>query len=75
MAIQLDCFVATLLAMTVFFSNCSAAPHRTLTVLTPCFNEVSNVGVLAERVGAALADKPVDYRHGFIDNASTVGTG
>jgi hypothetical protein len=33
-----------------------AVSHRTLTVLTPCFNEVANVGVLAERVAAALAD-------------------
>jgi glycosyltransferase involved in cell wall biosynthesis len=49
--------------------------HRTLTVLTPCFNEVANVGVLAERVAAALADQSVDYRHVFIDNASTDGTG
>ena len=48
--------------------------HRTLTVLTPCFNEVTNVGVLAERVAAALADQAVDYRHVFIDNASTDGT-
>ena len=49
--------------------------HRTLTVLTPCTNEVANVGVLAERVAAALADQAVDYRHVFIDNASTDGTG
>ncbi len=49
--------------------------HRTLTILTPCFNEVANVGVLVERVAAALADQPVDYRHVFIDNASTDGTG
>jgi hypothetical protein len=27
--------------------------------------------VLAERVAAALKDPPVDYRHVFIDNAST----
>ena len=51
-----------------------AASHRTLTVLTLCFNEVANVGVLAERVAAALADQAVDYRHVFIDNASTDGT-
>ena len=50
-----------------------AVSHRTLTVLTPCFNEVANVGVLAERVAAALADQSVDYRHVFIDNASTDG--
>jgi glycosyltransferase involved in cell wall biosynthesis len=52
-----------------------AVSHRTLTVLTPCFNEVANVGVFAERVAAALADQSVDYRHVFIDNASTDGTG
>ena len=39
-----------------------AVSRRTLTVLTPCFNEVANVGVLAERVAAALADQSVDYR-------------
>jgi glycosyltransferase involved in cell wall biosynthesis len=48
--------------------------HRTLTVLTPCFNEVANVGVLTERVAAALVAQSVDYRHVFIDNASTDGT-
>lgn len=48
--------------------------HHTLTVLTPCFNEVSNVGLVAERVAAALADPLIDYRHVFIDNASTDGT-
>jgi hypothetical protein len=36
--------------------------HSTLTVLTPWFNEVANVGVLAERVAAALADQAVEYR-------------
>jgi hypothetical protein len=51
-----------------------AVSHRTLTVLTPYFDEVANVGVLAERVAAALADQSVDYRHVFIDNASTDGT-
>ncbi len=30
--------------------------------------------MLAERVAAALSDQPVDYRHVFIDNASTDGT-
>ncbi len=74
-AIQLDCFVATLLAMTVCFSSCVAVSHRTLTVLTPCFNEVANVGVLTERVAAALVVvQSVDYRHVFIDNVSTNGT-
>ena len=60
--------------MTVCFSSCVAVSHRTLTVLTPCFNEVANVGVLAERVAAAPVAQAVVYRHVFIDNASTDGT-
>jgi hypothetical protein len=51
-----------------------AVSHRTLTVLTPCFNEVANVGVLAERIAAAPVAQSVDYRHVFIDNVSTNGT-
>ena len=48
--------------------------HRTLTVLTLCFNEVANVGVLAERVAAALADQADDYRHVFIDKVMKKGS-
>src|SRR5471032_1767519 len=48
---------------------------RTITVLTPCFNEAGNVQVLYERVRAVF--QPLDeyrYEHIFIDNASTDGT-
>jgi polyisoprenyl-phosphate glycosyltransferase len=45
---------------------------RTITILTPCFNEADNVQALYERVRAVF--QPLgDYRyeHLFIDNAST----
>jgi glycosyltransferase involved in cell wall biosynthesis len=48
---------------------------RTVTVLTPCFNEAENVRALYERVRAVF--QPLgDYRyeHLFIDNASTDDT-
>jgi polyisoprenyl-phosphate glycosyltransferase len=48
---------------------------RTVTVLTPCYNEEGNVRTLYERVRAVF--QPLDgyrYEHLFIDNASTDGT-
>jgi len=45
---------------------------RTVTVLTPCYNEAGNVRALYERVRAVF--QPLDdyhYEHVFIDNAST----
>lgn len=49
---------------------------RTVTVLTPCFNEADNVLLLYERVRAVFASLPgYTYEHLFIDNASTDGTG
>jgi polyisoprenyl-phosphate glycosyltransferase len=45
---------------------------RTVTVLTPCYNEAGNVRALYERVRAVFL--PLDsyrYEHLFIDNAST----
>jgi glycosyltransferase involved in cell wall biosynthesis len=45
---------------------------RTVTVLTPCYNEAENVRALYERVRAVFL--PLDgytYEHLFIDNAST----
>ena len=45
---------------------------RTITVLTPCYNEAENVHALYERVRAVF--RPLDdyrYEHVFIDNAST----
>jgi glycosyltransferase involved in cell wall biosynthesis len=48
---------------------------RTITVLTPCYNEADNVQALYERVRAVFA--PLNnyvYEHLFIDNASTDNT-
>src|SRR5882672_10760611 len=48
---------------------------RTVTILTPCYNEEENVRALYERVRAVF--QPLDgyhYEHLFIDNASTDGT-
>ncbi len=49
---------------------------RTITVLTPCFNEAENVAALYERVRAVFESLGDAYRyeHLFIDNASTDGT-
>ena len=48
---------------------------RTVTVLTPCYNEADNVQALYDRVRAVF--QPLDeytYEHLFIDNASTDAT-
>ena len=46
-----------------------------ISILTPCFNEQSNVWVLHERVGKVMAALPgYTYEHLFIDNASRDGT-
>ena len=48
---------------------------RTITVLTPCYNEADNVQALYDRVRAVF--QPLDeytYEHLFIDNASTDAT-
>ena len=45
---------------------------RTVTVLTPCYNEAENVRALIERVRAVFQPlAEYDYEHVFIDNAST----
>lgn len=45
---------------------------KKITIVTPCYNEEDNVGVLYERVKAVFAGLPqYDYEHLFIDNAST----
>jgi len=45
---------------------------KTITVLTPCFNEEGNVGEVYERVREAIrAAGDYRYEHIFIDNAST----
>jgi len=48
---------------------------KTITVLTPCFNEEGNVREVYERVRAAIvAAGDYRYEHLFIDNASTDNT-
>src|SRR5208282_1169348 len=48
---------------------------KTISVLTPCFNEEANVGELYQRVRAAVAAAgDYNYEHIFIDNASTDNT-
>lgn len=51
------------------------AATRTVTILTPCYNEEENVRALYEKVKSVFAPL-TDYRyeHLFIDNASTDGT-
>ncbi|MEO6235397.1 MAG: glycosyltransferase family 2 protein [Vicinamibacterales bacterium] len=49
--------------------------NRTVTILTPCYNEAENVAALYERVRAVF--EPLagcTYEHLFIDNASTDDT-
>lgn len=49
--------------------------QKTITVLTPCFNEEENVREVYERVRAAIrAAGDYRYEHIFIDNASTDNT-
>jgi len=48
---------------------------RTITILTPCYNEAENVRALYERVRAVFAPLgEYKYEHLFIDNASTDAT-
>ena len=48
---------------------------KTITVLTPCFNEENNVREIYERVRAAImAAGGYAYEHIFIDNCSSDGT-
>ncbi len=48
---------------------------RTISVVTPCFNEVDNVQELYERIRAVVGSLGgYRYEHIFIDNASTDGT-
>jgi len=48
---------------------------KTITVLTPCYNEEENVREVYERVRAAIAAAgEYKYEHLFIDNASTDNT-
>jgi len=48
---------------------------KSVTVVTPCFNEVDNVVELYTRIKTAFQAIPhVKYEHLFIDNASRDGT-
>jgi len=48
---------------------------KTISILTPCFNEEANVEELYNRVRAVMAGLGrYDYEHIFIDNASSDGT-
>src|SRR5208282_1696258 len=52
-----------------------AGPNRTISVITPCYNEEDNVRELYERVRAAIASAgSYSYEHIFIDNASLDNT-
>ena len=52
-----------------------AGPSRTISVITPCYNEEGNVRELYQRVRAAIASfGTYSYEHIFIDNASTDNT-
>lgn len=49
---------------------------RTLSIVTPCFNEEAGIAACYEAVRRVLADRlpAYEYEHIFIDNASTDGT-
>src|SRR5258708_40362195 len=48
---------------------------KTISILTPCFNEEDNVREVYERVRAVMSSLgSYDYEHLFIDNASTDNT-
>jgi len=49
--------------------------QRTVTILTPCYNEADNVEALYEKVRSVFEPlRDYRYEHLFIDNASTDGT-
>jgi glycosyltransferase involved in cell wall biosynthesis len=47
---------------------------KTLTILTPCYNEEMNVREVYRKVRAVIADLGYRYEHIFIDNASSDNT-
>ncbi|MDI1320960.1 MAG: glycosyltransferase family 2 protein [bacterium] len=48
---------------------------KTLSIVTPCYNEEGNIAALIGRVREVLAQLPAyQYEHIFIDNCSTDGT-
>ena len=44
---------------------------KTISIVTPCFNEEENVKELYERIKKVMAGFDYNYEHIFIDNAST----
>jgi glycosyltransferase involved in cell wall biosynthesis len=44
---------------------------KTVSIVTPCYNEEQNLDELYERIRQTMEDQPYDYEHIFIDNAST----
>ena len=51
------------------------SPRKLISVVTPCFNEESNVEELHLRIAAQFDKLPgYDFEHIYIDNASTDGT-
>lgn len=49
-------------------------PIKKISIVTPCYNEASNVEELYARIVAVMEKLPYDYEHICIDNASTDGT-
>ncbi len=47
---------------------------KTISIVTPCYNEEENVDELHRRVAAVMATLPYEYEHIYIDNASTDDT-
>lgn len=44
---------------------------KTLSIVTPCYNEEQNLDELYERIRRTMENQPYEYEHIFIDNAST----
>ena len=56
-------------------SEITSTTNRYISVMTPCYNEESNVDALYERVRSVFEKLGLkSYEHLFIDNASTDGT-
>lgn len=47
---------------------------KTISIVTPCFNEAENLTELYEKIRKTMQDLNYDYEHIFIDNASTDGS-
>ncbi|HEY8101359.1 MAG TPA: glycosyltransferase family 2 protein [Burkholderiaceae bacterium] len=47
---------------------------KLLSIVTPCYNEESNVEELHTRIASVMATLPYEYEHIYIDNHSTDGT-